>query len=166
MTRRAEPFPARMKALAIQMYGDGDAWSPTEIARYLAEHAAPGERTPRRNTIAYWVRDIPMSDELRQRDAARQRILRARRTLEELEGHDRAGLSAPQLDARMLELRRHGLPYSAIATIAEVYHGQALTADQVRARLRKHGVKPHPARSAAMRRHWAQTTVRNGTAAS
>lgn len=145
------PYPARMKALARQMYADGNAWNPYEIQRYLQRHAKPGERVPGRTTIRYWVRDA-QADQHREEDRVRRQIARARKVLER---HGPrlvpAAATDEELTRQLKVLRAHGLSYSAIAKIAQLYHGAALTEEQIRYRLRRRGVEPDPVRSAAAR---------------
>lgn len=142
-------YSTKMLVAARQLYGDGNAWTPTEIRRFLEQDF--DEPIPTVGTIRRWV--IPAEAEAQRQQnaecAANRQERRARITRPGPLG-DRA------LDRRMLEMRRRGLSYSAIAQVVDMYHGVSLTEEQVRGRLRKHGVQPSANRSAAMRRLWAE----------
>jgi hypothetical protein len=117
--------------LARTMYGDGDAWSPTEIVRYLAEQGVIVDRV----TVLRWV-DPGFAERRRreQRDAAKRRRARVAPTL--------------VLD-RMRELRSAGLSFSGIAVVVRLDWGVDLSGDQVRYYLRT-GREPRiPKRKAA-----------------
>lgn len=130
--------PARVVALARRMYGDGDAWTPPQIRRYLidAGHVASVSE----NTVRRWV--VPGWE--RRHNLNRSRAAAARRAK-----------ATADLDRQMLALRARGLPYSAIAVVVEMYHGERMDAEKARYRLRKLGVAPMPGKSAAIRRRWA-----------
>lgn len=132
-------YPVSMRVTARQMYGNGDAWNATEIARYLQQHAEPGQPTPSARTIRYWVNDDSAA---RHRDADkwRRRVARARRVLE-LDG-GATPLADGDVDRRMLALRHAGLTYPAIARVLGIYHGIVMSADTVRDRCRRLGAPP------------------------
>jgi hypothetical protein len=116
---------------AREMYGDGDAWSLTQIARYLTAQGTPVDRI----TVKRWV--LPGFAEQRrreQRDAASRRRARVR--------------SVPVL-ARMRDLRTAGLSYAGIAIVLRLDWGLEMSADHVRYYMRK-GREPRlPKRRAA-----------------
>jgi hypothetical protein len=117
--------------LARTMYGTGDAWTPTEIVRYLAEQGVVVDRV----TVLRWV-DPGFAERRRreQRDAAKRRRARV--------------AAVPVLD-RMRELRSAGLSFSGIAIVVLLDWGIDLSADQVRYYMRT-GREPRiPKRKAA-----------------
>lgn len=134
---------ARLAAEACEMYGDGDAWQPSDIRRHFE---ARGIKVSD-NTIRRWV--VPGFDR-------KDRLRRAARYAERgelLAQAEPATEGEPiDLDRRMIELRARGLTYPAIAVVVEVYHGTPIDAEAVRYRLRKHGVAPVAQKSAVMRR--------------
>lgn len=132
-------YPASMKALARRMYGDGDAWNPTQIQRYIAATAEPGQPVPSRTTIRLWVRD-DLAEDHRAADRARRQVARARAVLAL---HD----ALPPVDEDMRRLHNAGLTYTAIAKALEVYHGVTLSADQVRYALNRRAVRNRTAAS-------------------
>jgi hypothetical protein len=95
---------------AREMYGDGDSWSLTQIARYLRVDRA---------TVKRWV--IP---EFAERRRAQQRAAIARKR------------SEGQMLDRMRELRAAGMPHSGIAIILRLDWGVDANADRVRYWLR------------------------------
>jgi hypothetical protein len=130
------PAPARrhtssMMVLARSMYGDGDAWTPTQIAGYLTAQGTPMDRI----TVRRWVDPVFAEQRRReQRDAARRRRTRVR--------------TGPLL-TRMRDLRCAGMPFSSIAIVLRVDWGVDLTPDAVRYYIRK-GREPRlPKRRAA-----------------
>jgi hypothetical protein len=107
-------------ARARAMYAGGEGWSPTEIARYMAEHGTLVSV----EAIREWV--IPgLAEHRRQRQNARTR-------------QRRAGVAPPVPRAqtpllnRMRQLRDAGMFFSQIAVLLEVDHGVKLTEGQVR----------------------------------
>lgn len=162
-------YSTSLVRLAIAMYGDGDAWTPTQIHRYLAEHVTDGP-VPSVKTIRRWV--IPaFAEEIREQNRRHTIAHRQRRR-----GQAQAPMAEPlarieplskrELDDRMLELRRRGMTYTAISIALDVYHGVAMTEDTVRRRLRQRGVQPNPARVRAAQALRAAQTARVGTATS
>lgn len=75
--RRHVRHSPRTIALARRMYGDGDAWTPTQIRRYLGTQGVP---VPSESTLRRWV--IPAEAEASRQAAAlanrRRRAIRAR----------------------------------------------------------------------------------------
>ena len=105
--------------LARTMYAGGDAWSPTQIRRYLIEQM--GEtRAPSVGTIRTWV--VPGEREAQARVNARSH---ARRLAREMPS------DTPLLD-RMRQLREAGATQASIAAVIKVDEGVVLSAEQVR----------------------------------
>lgn len=105
------------------MYGDGDSWTPTQIARYLAAQGTVVHVA----TVREWV--IPGLAERRQK---RQNLARQRRA---------RGVTAkprtlsPLLD-RMISLRAAGLSYGGIVIVIRLDWRVVLSEDQVRYAIR------------------------------
>lgn len=129
-------------ALAREMYGDGDAWTPGEIQRYLARQGIDVAVT----TVRRWVRPG-----VRERQNENNRMFKLRAKMRS-EAPPVKPLGDRELDRRMLDLRDAGLAYSAIAVVVGVYHGAELTEDQVRYRLLKLGAAKNPRKARAARR--------------
>ncbi len=105
-------------ALARSMYGAGDAWTPTQIARYLADHG----KLVSVATIREWV--IPGLAEKRRR-------AQNARTRQRAAGQPTPPEPTPLLD-RIRQLREQEIGYRAIGIVLGVYEGAPLTAHQVR----------------------------------
>lgn len=120
-----------MMVLARSMYGDGDAWTPTQIAGYLTGQGTPVDRI----TVRRWVDPVFAEQRRReQRAAARRRRTRVR--------------SGPLL-TRMRDLRSAGMPFASIAIVLRVDWGVDLTPDGVRYYMRKGREPKLPKRRAA-----------------
>lgn len=108
---------------AREMYGDGDSWTPTQIARYLVAQGTVVHVA----TVREWV--IPGLAERRQK---RQNLARQRKA---------RGITArprtlsPLLD-RMISLRAAGLSYGGIVIVIRLDWRVVLTEDQVRYAIR------------------------------
>lgn len=96
--------------LARTMYGDGDSWSPTQIAAYLADRGI----LVHPNTVRLWV--IP--------SLAEQHRVRRRKPA-----------SKTSVLGRVCQLREAGLSYTAIAALLRLDLGLEVNADHVRADL-------------------------------
>jgi hypothetical protein len=121
-------------SLARIMYGDGESWTPTQIARYLAEQ---GIRV-HPQTVRRWV--VPGVAEARresQRLEARERRARARA---------RGSRAEFRVLDRMRQLRDAGMACAAIAIVIRLDEGVALTREQVRYYLRVGKEPRHPKR--------------------
>jgi hypothetical protein len=103
--------------LARRMYGDGDSWTPTQIARYL--NAQGIEVHP--NTVRYWV--VP-------RFAERQR----RANIESYRRRNNVS-DTPALD-RARELRSIGLSLTAVSLMLRHEGVADVTVEQLRYSLR------------------------------
>lgn len=121
MTTKAVRHTSGTVALAKTMYGNGDAWTPTEIARYLAEQGTPASVV----TIRRWV-DPNFAE---RRRIAQRAAARARRGAPVVS-------QTPMLD-RMRELRAGGVFFSQIAVVLRIDHGLKMSEGQVRYYLRK-----------------------------
>jgi hypothetical protein len=121
MSTKAVRHTSGTVALAKTMYGDGDAWTPTQIARYLAEQGTPASVV----TIRRWVDP----DYAERRRIAQRAEARARRGAPVVS-------DTPMLD-RMRQLRAGGVFFSQIALVLRIDHGLKLTEGQVRYYLRK-----------------------------
>lgn len=152
MTRHS----TRLMAIAREMYGDGNSWTPTQIRRWMEENI--DGPTPHLNTIRIWV--VPgCAEEHRRQNMEAQRRKRSAASKDGAGAASRR-LSARELERQMLLLRREGLSFSAIATVVAVYHAEPLTEHQVRFRLQKQGVPRSAAKSAATRKLWMQDHYR------
>lgn len=105
--------------LARKLYGDGDAWTPSQIRDYLAEQ---GIRV-HRNTVALWV--VPGLDEHHRRQ--NNDSYRRRRA-----GQPRLKRSETPLLDRMLEMRAAGLSFTAVANMMRLDYGLDMTTDTAR----------------------------------
>lgn len=145
---RRRRHSAKTVATAQRMYGDGDSWTPGQIAEYLTRNGTPVAK----DTVYRWV--VPgYRQRLYRKRAARQAADARRRRAEAAAA---PGDDDRTLDDALLQLRGRGLSYSALVVVAELYHGALLTEDQARYRLRKLGVPPMPGKSAAVRRQWIE----------
>lgn len=99
--------------LARTMYGDGEGWTPTEIMRYLREQGTDVSM----QTIRRWV--IPGEDEKCKAEAAARRERKRRNA------------SGPLL-ARMQQLHKAGLSFTAIAVLVDLDYGVKITSEQAR----------------------------------
>ena len=106
---------------ARTMYGDGDVWTPTQIANYLTARGTPVSV----QTVREWV--IPgLAETRRQRQNASKAAARA-------------GVARPKptpLLDRMRELRAAGVSLANIAAVLRVDEGVHLSGDNVRYALR------------------------------
>lgn len=123
MTAATAPAGSRRHTTAVMrlartMYADGDAFTITEIAGYLAANGDPVSRA----TVKRWVDDEWAQE---RREQQRQSI-KARR----------ARGRTPVLD-RMRELRAGGLSFTSIAVVLRVDMGLELSTDAVRYYMRK-----------------------------
>ncbi len=102
---------------ARTMYGDGDMWTPTQIAGYLTARGNPVSV----QTVREWV--IPgLAETRRAQQNAKKAARRAARAAPE---------PTPRLD-RMRELRAAGLSMAGIAIVLRVDEGIHLSGDNVR----------------------------------
>jgi hypothetical protein len=155
---RQRRYPVRLIAQACRMYDGGRGWTPTEIRGWIAANF--DGPTPALDSVRRWV--IPsQAEEQRAQNRASAAARRARSGKPML----RSGrLDGAELDARMLELRAHGLTYATIATVVSLYHGSTLTGEQIRYRLRMLGVAPQQRKSEALHRMWAERRAAAPTA--
>lgn len=116
-------------ALARRLYGDGDAWTPTQIVRYL-EHQGV-DPVPSLNTIRLWV--VPgMADEQRAMNIRSYHARQARRASRRGPGgRPPADVQTARL-SRLRTLREAGLSYTGIAIVAGLDLGLDLTDEQAR----------------------------------
>lgn len=119
---RIEHSSATM-ALARIMYGDGDEWTPTQIARYITDTVRPVHV----NTVRRWVFPGWAAQQREQNRQTQQR----RRARERGEAPPPATL----LD-RMSQLKDAGVTLASIAAVIELDEGVSMTAGQVRYYLR------------------------------
>ena len=117
-------------ALARRMYGDGDAWTPTQIMRYIE---AQGIRpVPTEGTVRRWV--IPAVAEAHR--AANARSMRtSRAAARDRDDVDLETVAAERL-ARFRVLHDAGMAYASLAVLARVDHGLQWTPDIARYVLR------------------------------
>lgn len=130
--RRRRHRPATVE-FARRLYAGGDAWTPTQIQRLLAQRGVQVSV----GTIRGWV--VP-GEAGRQR--ARNSASYRRRK------HGRPAAASPLLD-RMLALRAAGCSYSSIAAVMRLDHDLRMTADQVRYYVQSRREPRLPARRAA-----------------
>lgn len=113
---RGRRHSMRTVRLARQMYGNGDAWTPKQIQRYLAGEGIDVALY----TVRTWV--VPGEAEIARR-----------RNLESYYRRQRGGRASktPML-TRMLELRDAGLSFSAIAKVMRLDHGLDMSTEMAR----------------------------------
>lgn len=122
---RGARYSTAMVEEARRLYGDGDAWSPYQIAELFKRRGTPVNR----RTIARWV-DPDAAHRQRAADAAAAAERRAERS------DGRVVCLRPPTGAwkwkRAQSLRRAGAPVGAIATVMEFDFGDGVTADELR----------------------------------
>ena len=123
--------------LARTMYSDGEAWTPSQIRRYLRDVRGIDVSL---TTVKTWV--VPGAAENQQRANLASYHRRRNGTT------GPPGRKAGALLPRMRALREIGVAYSGIAKVIQLDHGVRLTEDQVRYYL-KAGREPRVARRAS-----------------
>jgi hypothetical protein len=103
-------------ALARRLYGDGDAWTPTQIIRYLERKGV--QPVPSLNTVRLWV--VPgLADEQRAMNMRSYHSRSARGARRGPGGRPPSDELAARL-GRMRTLREAGLSYTGIAIVARI----------------------------------------------
>jgi hypothetical protein len=121
---RPRRYTSATVSRAREMYGDGDAWTPTQIQRYLA---GQGLHDLHVETVRDWVIPGVAEDRRRRQNEATRRRRRGEKA--------KARTQTPALD-RMRQLRAAGASCGAIAVVMNLDWGLDLTDDRVRYWLR------------------------------
>jgi hypothetical protein len=144
--RRQSKHSPRTIALARQLYGDGDSWTPTQIVRYLERNGV--QPVPTLGTVRRWV--VPgMADAHRELNL---RSYHARRAKRHGNGPVQADDPAVRL-ARLRALRDAGMSYASLAILAAVDFDLQITDDQMRYVLQA------PRMTRAVHRHMSKEVV-------